>query len=188
MLASEVLDLMEAKILKEIRLARQWAETCPEVYALTHEWLEQFAVGNGFDIAAGNFPTMMADGSGFVRAIDVGNHVANFVNGFRHAGDHLPFLEDSSCDFIITNYFEVFENTQRTLKEWHRVLKSGGVLAMILTDAEHPEYNKPAGPLTNHHRQHCYTSLTIRRYFERVGFKDITVEKHKHMLRIKGIK
>jgi SAM-dependent methyltransferase len=188
MLANEVLDLMEHKILKEIRRARAWANSCPEVYALTHEWLEQFCVGVGFDIAAGNFPTIMADKIGVVRCIDSAEHAANFVNGHRHAGDSLPFLPTGSCDFVVSNYFEAFDNVISTLNEWNRVLKPGGVLAMIMSDAEHEKYNQKMGPLSNHRRLHLFTALTIRRYLERAGFKGITVERHLHTLRVKGIK
>lgn len=188
MQAGELLDIVERRILKEIRRSRKWAEENPEIYALTHEWLEQFCKGNGFDIACGNFPTILADGMGAVRCIDTGDHAGNFVNGYRHEGDFLPFLATDSCDFIVTNYFEGFPQPVKALNEWYRVLKPGAPLAMIISDAEAPEYDKPMGPFTNPRRLHIFTSITIRRYLERSYFREITVEKYLHTLRVKGVK
>jgi predicted SAM-dependent methyltransferase len=72
--------------------------------------------------------------------------------------------------------------------EWYRVLKPGGTVAMILIDTEHEKYDIHCGPFKNPRRQHCYTALTIRRYLERAKFTGITVEKHEHTLRAKGVK
>lgn len=47
-------------------------------------------------------------------------------------GDSLPF-EDSSWDFIVSSHvLEHFYNPIKALKEWHRVVKPGGYIFMIV--------------------------------------------------------
>jgi len=47
-------------------------------------------------------------------------------------GDDLPF-KDSTLDFVLTSHvFEHFWDPIKTLKEWNRVIKSGGYIFMIV--------------------------------------------------------
>ena len=49
-------------------------------------------------------------------------------------GDDLPF-EDNSLDYVLTSHvIEHFYDPIKTLKEWYRVIKQGGYIAMIVPD------------------------------------------------------
>lgn len=49
--------------------------------------------------------------------------------------DNLDKITDNSQDFIIGNHlFEHLENPIKTLIEWHRVLKNGGIILMAVPD------------------------------------------------------
>ena len=183
----EILDNLEIALKRSLRRERKYAEENADSYDLVHEWLQQFAVGTGYELAAGNFPCLMADGSGFVRSISLGIEAGNF-NGIRRDGTDLSIIPSNTLDFIITNYFETFEYPIRVLLEWNRVLKTGSTLAMILMDTEHKDYDKRCGPLTSPRRMNCYTSLTIQRYLERAEFRQVTTEKYDHTLRVKAVK
>ena len=53
------------------------------------------------------------------------------------SGDDLWMFKDNSLDFVVASHsLEHFPDTKRTLKEWDRVLKPGGVIAFIVPDGE----------------------------------------------------
>lgn len=52
------------------------------------------------------------------------------------SGDNLPFA-DSSLDYVITSHvLEHFFDPIKALKEWHRVIKNGGYIFMIVPHKE----------------------------------------------------
>jgi len=54
----------------------------------------------------------------------------------------LPF-EDSCFDFLVSHHsLEHMEDTDWTLREWIRVVKPGGVLAIVMPDAKYPTADK----------------------------------------------
>lgn len=123
-------------------------------------WLEQFCVGQGVQLCPGDFS--IGDSIGIdvdwrSLAMDMWAYCDRFV------ADLLPL------DYVVTNYLEAFPDTLRFLREWHGMLKPGGMFAVVARDAE--EYEEPAGPLTNPRRVSCFTITTLRCYLERAGFE-----------------
>jgi len=58
---------------------------------------------------------------------------------YRHDIKRLPMFSDNSVDLIYTSHsFEYFDRAEgeRVLKEWHRILKPGGVLRIAVPDFE----------------------------------------------------
>ena len=122
-------------------------------------WLDQFAVGKGFQIAGGDFII------GESANIDpMQKYIAPDILAFW---DEVPFGEP--VDYFVTNYFECFSSPLRILTEWYSQLNSGGTVAMVLRDAD--TYTDKAGPLSNKNRINCFTPITIRFYLERAGFE-----------------
>jgi SAM-dependent methyltransferase len=125
-------------------------------------WLEQFAVGRGFQIAGGDFI--------------IGDSI-NIDPEYKYIGpDILAYwgevpLSSDPVDYVITNYFECFPSPLRVLTEWYSQLKPGGIVAMVLRNSD-AYYNE--NPLSNKKRVSCFTVNTIKFYLERVGF---TVER-----------
>lgn len=121
-------------------------------------WLDQYAVGRGFQIAGGDFLV------GEATNIDpMTKYMGPDILAYW---DEVPFGEE--VDYFVTNYFECFPSPLRTLTEWYSQLRSGGVVAMVLRDPRF--YDEPAGPMANKNRVNCFTSDTIRCYLVRAGF------------------
>ena len=134
-------------------------------------FLEKYAVGVGVDVCCGDF--LIGD--------SIGVDTRNFTMGvdFNFSGDNLSFMRSNTLDYVITNYLEALPNTLNALHEWHRALKPGGTLAMVCINAI--EYNNlPAGALTNAHRSHTFTKVTLSHYLNRAEFVDINIEESKY--------
>ena len=143
------------------------------------QWLDQFAIGNGLDIACGDFPITGADG--------VDGDLKKIGADYYHEGDELVFQQPGSLDFIVSNYLDAFPNPLKALNEWYRTLKVDGVLAVVVRDAD--AYDNDDGPLANLHRNVLYTEKIIRQYFYRSGFRFITCTKTENKtLRCRGVK
>lgn len=187
MKAVEALELLEAYTLKSIRRSRKYAQDSDETYKDTHDWLAQWAKGTGLDICCGNFPVISGDGDTVI-GVD-GSFIAGTVReGLRCPGDELISVDNETCDFVVTNHLEAFNQPLKALHEWWRVLKPNGRLAILSLDSDHDDYNKHAGPLSNVRRHNCFSSTTLRRYLERAGFKDVVIEKNGHFLRARAVK
>jgi SAM-dependent methyltransferase len=145
-------------------------------------WLDaQIEEGaRGFDICCGDFPIGDSEGiDGDIRKLGVSHH---FVNG-----EELSIADAEELDFVVTNYFDVFPHPMSVLQEWNRVLKRGGLLALICRDAD--AYEGDLGPFTNKHRCSAFTTKTIRCYLTRAGFVNIKVERtDTRSLRVRGVK
>lgn len=51
------------------------------------------------------------------------------------SGDHLDMFKDEELDFVVSRHnLEHYVDTIKTLREWSRVLKKGGILATVLPD------------------------------------------------------
>lgn len=72
---------------------------------------------------------------------------------YKHDIANLPMFANNSADLIYTSHsFEYFDRTEgeKVLKEWHRILKPGGVLRIAVPDFEaivkiYLKYNKDLG-------------------------------------------
>lgn len=186
MTSSELLDLLEAEFKTQLASAR--AQVRGVDYDTSHNWLQQFAVGDGLDIATGNFPTRLADGSGFVTAVDSAVVLGPMIKGFKFDATNLVGIDSDSMDFVISNYLDGIAETLHALNEWYRVLKAGGTVAVVVPNAEHATYQKPCGPMSNRRKLAVFTPLVLTRYLERAGFMSIHVELHDEHIRARAQK
>lgn len=157
------------------RVKRGYIEQCKRRGVAPGEedrrWLDQFAVGNGLDIACGDF--LVGDGDS---AQGVDGHERMVGTDYWSEGDELSFQEPGKLDFIVTNYLDGFPTPLKALNEWHRCLRVGGVIAIVCRDAD--TYKEPAGPLGNLRRQSVFTAVTLPQYLHRAGFRDIKCGKN----------
>jgi len=138
-------------------------------------WLDQFAVGNGLDIACGDF--LIGDGDS---AQGVDGHERMIGTDYWSEGDELAFSESGKLDFVVTNYLDGFANPIKALNEWYRVLKPNGILAIVTRDVDYYDINKtPKGPLDNMRRLSAWTNKTLPIYMARCGFVNIGCERNK---------
>lgn len=135
-------------------------------------WLDQFAIGNGFDVCCGNFKV----GGPNTIGIDPADDVCGPTHNFR--AEDLSFFEDNTQDHVVCNYIDGLMNILVALQEWHRVLKPGGTLAVVATNAEAHTVD---GDILQNHRRSLYTAHTLEQYLHKV-FQGATVIKHKSFL------
>lgn len=188
MKGKELLDYLEYRMNRMMRSARAYIDKQGDAYDETHDWLQQYAKGYGLDIASGNFPTMLEDGSSHVISVDGAILLGNVFDGFRSDATRLTNIASDSCDFVLCNYLDGMPSALQALNEWYRVLKPGGVMAVIVSDAEADRYKHHSGPLSNPRRLSLFTSTTLRYYMERSGLKTITIDTYLHQLRARGLK
>lgn len=145
-----------------------------------HEWMAQFtAKGCGLDMLCGDFLVNNAVGvDGMTRLGSASGHVSDAT--------HLPNIADASQDFIVTNYFDGIIQPDKALREWRRLLKTGGILAIAVCDADRYLDNE-MGPLQNNRRHHVYTVRTLPMYLTRYGFKVKFTEQKKDAARIQSV-
>jgi SAM-dependent methyltransferase len=100
------------------------------------EKLFPWLFGKGVDIGCG----MRSAIQGITR-VDIDPAVSpDFVS----SGDSLPF-KDGEFDYLISVHsFEHFEDQKKTLKEWLRVINTGGVIGIVHPDITYTQKQKPA--------------------------------------------
>ena len=138
-------------------------------------WLEQFAIGKGLDICSGHIPMRNTEGVDSTWWNKKSNSGA--LGPLCHVnveGDDLGGLDKNYLDFIVTNYFDTFSSPLKALNEWHRVLKPGGTLAIVCSNAE--KYTGLKGPLSVRWRANVQTATTIRFYLGKAEFDVKSVE------------
>jgi len=145
------------------------------------QWLDQFAKGQGFDIACGDF--IIGD---VVQAIGVDGAPRMLGTDYWSEGDNLSFQPADTLDYIVTNYLDGMPSPLKALNEWYRCIKPGGKIAVVCRDAD--SYKDDMGPLSNGRRQSCYTATTLKNYLFRAGFKKVKVEHGNMSLRGTGVK
>lgn len=135
-------------------------------------WLDTFAKGEGLDICCGDMVVgdMGLDGSPRLLGSD---HLLD--------ASTLTTIDSCSLDYIVTNYMDAMANPLQTLREWHRVLKPTGRLAIICANAH--KYGNPKGPLANAHRQSLFTPRTLEMYLERAQFQVLLLREEGKELR-----
>ena len=101
-------------------------------------------------------------------------------------GDTLYRAEAESLDYIVCNYFDCFPNPLKTLFDWYRVLKTGGTVAVVCSNAE--EYSDTLGPLANKSKLSSFTAVTLENYFKRAGFHTLIGTKYNSELRLQGVR
>ena len=167
------IDLRVEKILAHVQKLKRQIDSGQIAGEEGRIWLEQFCSGVGVQLCAGDFS--IADSIGVDTDIrKLGLDLWAYAD--RFVGD-LPPL-----DYIVTNSLELFPNTLRMLTEWGRMLKNGGVFAIVCRDAN--EYEEDAGPLVNPRRMACFTLTVLRCYLARAGFEVFTWENFGKELRV----
>ena len=136
-------------------------------------------IGHGLDIACGDF--VIANTDGVDTDLDVIGPTYLFMSG-----DELSVYDDSTLDFITTNYLDGFPNIFKVLREWHRALKPGGLLALICKDSD--DYDGDLGVFCNRNRVNAFTAKTIKNYLYRTKFENVLIEKWQTSLRVRGYK
>jgi ubiquinone/menaquinone biosynthesis C-methylase UbiE len=81
------------------------------------------------------------------------------------SGDSLSMFKDGELDFVISRHnLEHYVDVIKTLQEWDRVLKTGGILAMVLPD----ERSVDTIRLDLTHK-HVFTPESVARYLDLMG-------------------
>ena len=102
--------------------------------------------------------------------------------------------ENECVDYIISNYMEAAPSPCKLFLEWHRLLKPGGIVAILCKDADDPSYNHSiGGPLSKSNKGgikkfNCYTPRTMRFYLQFTGFKVRSIEKDGVSLKVVAYK
>jgi len=83
------------------------------------------------------------------------------------SGDTLPF-KDEEFDFVVSIHsFEHFKDQVKTLKEWLRIIKVGGIIGIVHPDVfytkkQNPEIDNPGlreNPFNKHEHEHTADSF-----------------------------
>ena len=61
---------------------------------------------------------------------------------FVASGDKLPFKDDEFDYVVSIHSFEHFEDQRKTLKEWLRVIRPGGIIGIVHPDVFYTKYQK----------------------------------------------
>ena len=99
--------------------------------------------GRGIDVGCGHRKSSQACiGVDLVAGGDEGEHgvVAGKISqaDIQASGDDLHMFADGELDFVVARHnLEHYVDPIKALQEWKRVLKTGGVLAVVLPDERH---------------------------------------------------
>ena len=137
-----------------------------------------YCIGRGIDVGCGHRKTspncigvdILAKGqigkNGCVRG-------KRSVADIQTSGDNLYMFQDSELDFVISRHnLEHHIDIIKTLQEWKRVLKKGGILGVVL-----PDENKVNTIELDSTHKHVFTPESFRRFLELIGnFEIIKME------------
>lgn len=164
---------------------RKWVERTEQMYSNGHlGWLESFCVGRGFNMGCGDMPVKDSIG------VDVALTLGSFNGAPFCSMDDMWHFQSDSADYIISNYIEAASTPCKLFSEWYRLLKPGGVVAILCVDADDVAYdNTSSGPLSRSRsggiKKHCcYTPRTLRFHLQFVGFTVDYIEKEGPVLKV----
>jgi ubiquinone/menaquinone biosynthesis C-methylase UbiE len=89
------------------------------------------------------------------------------VQWLRGPAEHLPF-DDEALDAVVTTSAFHFFDQPAALREFHRVLSSGGLVAVSTLSARQPLLQRPSN--SRWKPAHHPSSAEMRRLFESAGF------------------
>lgn len=136
-------------------------------------WLDQYAKGNGVSICCGDFP--------IGESLGIDKDPEKVATDLWALADHY-YNDSGPLDFLVTNYLECFSDPLGFLKNWNRKLKLNGIVAIVACNTDmYPEHS---GPLLNHRRVNCFSTLTLKAYLEAAGFKVEKVDLEDRELRV----
>ncbi len=141
----------------------------PEALALA-----PFCQGKGIDVGCGHRKVSSGCiGVDLIARGDKGEHgvVANqtSVADIQASGDDLHMFGDGELDYVVARHnLEHYVDVVKTLCEWRRVLKPGGVMAIVVPDerAGDTVYLDPT-------HKHCFTPESLERLIQAVGGFDV---------------
>ena len=94
--------------------------------------LAKYCVGKGVDVGCGR-AKIHKDAIG----IDLFQYPDNSVDYTGVSADDLWMFKNEELDYVVSSHLlEHMVDTKKTLKEWDRVLKKGGILAIIVPDGD----------------------------------------------------
>lgn len=138
----------------------------PERLAL----IQYCANGKGIDVGCGNRKThpncigvdLIASGSlGEYGCVAGKLSVADICA----SGDDLDMFEDGELDFVVSRHnLEHYVDIIKTLQEWKRILKVGGVMAAVL-----PDESCINTIVLDPTHKHVFTPESYRRYIDLIG-------------------
>lgn len=129
--------------------------------------LRKICIGKGLDMGCADRP-IIKDVTTVDQDIRVHpNIVADMSN--------IP-LDDNSQDFIVSSHsLEHTDNTIDTLREWHRLLKVGGKLGIMVPHGEYAD-TEDLGDSSGTHRV-LFTEKTLEIFLKHIGFKEVNVRR-----------
>lgn len=123
--------------------------------------LLKYCVGYGIDVGFGGDPISEHT----IRVDQQKPYAATSSYPVQLGGDaaRLPWFADSSLDFVYSSHLlEDFENTERVLREWWRVLKPGGMMILFCPDEQiYRRHCALTGQTYNTYHKHSNFSLAF---------------------------
>lgn len=139
--------------------------------------LAQYTKGFGINVGCGAQPIGNSIG------VDCDDVPAATIKALAY---DLPFHDETLDHVVACNVFEHIDRGPiTTLREWARILKVGGVCAVVVPDADYGMWAMTGdrgipGQLCKPERAmehvHCFTTTTLRLLFEFAGFKVVSLE------------
>jgi len=146
---------------------------CPSVDEQNHpeaSALVPFCSGRGIDVGCGHRKvTPECIGVDIMAKGEIGRYgvVANQICAadVQASGDDLPMFADGELDYVVSRHnLEHYVDPVKTLREWLRVLRPGGTLAIIVPDerAGDTVFLDPT-------HKHCFTPESLTNLVELIG-------------------
>ncbi|MBI4687000.1 MAG: glycosyltransferase [Nitrospirae bacterium] len=161
------------EIISSLPVARRCLDTHPEAVVL-----QPYCIGKGIDVGCGFRKTHPdAIGVDLLAKGEAGEH--GCVKGMKSqadikaSGDNLYMFKDGELDYVVSRHnLEHYVDPLKTLLEWKRVLKTDGILAMVLPDES--RINTIALDPTH---KSSFTPSSIKRLLDMIGgFEIIKIE------------
>ena len=168
----EIYKSIEEFVLKRLEDVKKRSEI--DQPPIGWEWLKQFEKGYGINIACGNNP--MTESVNIDSAVMLGN-----IFHCLMSGDNLHSISPNSVDYVICNCPEVFHSPLSAFNEWYRVLKPGGICAIVALDAD--SFQLGDSPMTRR-RSSLFNLKILNFYLKKSGFKFRSGESLNKQIRI----
>ena len=144
--------------------AQEW-DTHPEAVVL-----QPYCVGKGIDVGCGFRKTHPdAIGIDLLGKGEIGDSGCMkdqaSVADIQASGDELVMFQDGELDYVVSRHnLEHYVDVVKTLREWKRVLKVGGVLGMVL-----PDESQISTIALDPTHKHVFTPESIKSLLDLVG-------------------